>query len=1444
MRPALSALLWLLLPSAALAQEAKVTATKFENLPARLFYLDDTETVLYHDMAEGVVWISQDEGKKWDPAPGVPKGAALLAIEHPFDKRMAFILTKSTTHYRTDDGGKTWREWHVKAPPAFVANPLSFHSQKDKYDHILYLGVECDRDHMFGIGQSCTDVTYYTTDAFAHSDLLLKDTSRCQFAHSTKEFKHDAPLDMVYCVAFTREGRSLENSHLFQSKDFFKNDRMIVDFDVGEKNARGVVALGVSSKFAVAALKSPQTGEMTLYVTTDTKNWAQARFPHASNSALRENGYTVVESTTHSLGVDVLLHTNANIGNFFISNSNGTYFVESLKDTNRNDAGFVDFENIVGVEGVGLANVVANAREVEAGRAQKRIRSKITFDDGSSWADLVAPGCPPSDKSDDCALHLYSVTSPHNFGRIFSSTAPGFVMGVGSTGASLLQYDQCDTFLSTDAGVTWTRAREGAHKYEFGDKGALLVLVDDEQTSDVLHYSFDSGAKWSTATLPFAMRAKVLTTVPDSTSQQFLLIGALDRKHVTDGRRFVAMNIDFSGTRKRKCAADDMERWNARTIKGTECLMGHKQWYYRKKPQADCFVGDKFDDPEEHEEHCTCTDDDYECDYNYVRNEDKCVAMGPEPIPEGVCDPNGSNKYKGSSGWRLIPGNTCKVKEGTTPKDAKVDKDCSQAQLPEGSVSHQITDFPARIVQHAYFKNSKTILVRLEDNTVWQSLNEGFIWEKKKGKWLAFYMHPFSDDVAYLIGPGRELKHTTDTGRSWNDVSAPTDPNIFRVPVLAFHPKNADWIIWTGAKGCPGRDCHAVAHYSLDHGRSWHEVESYVRTCSWARDKDLKIDQQLILCESYRDKKGDQSTFIPSERPLQFIAGKRFYQDRTKIFDNIVGFTKFSEYLIVAQLPQGAHGLSLQVSLDGQNFATGLFPPNMRMENHAYTVLESTTDSVFLHLTMSNTPKFEWGNLMKSNSNGTYYSVSQEFVNRNGDGFVDFEKLIGLEGIAVVNVVANPKEAQVKGTKEFRTMITHNDGATWKPLTPPAKDSIGRDYACKDVSCALHIHGFTERYDPRATYSSPSVVGLMMAVGSVGEKLAPYVDSDTFLSRDGGFTWEEVHKDAHLWEFGDSGSVLVMANDEAPTDRVIYSLNEGLTWSEYVFVTNDKMRVKSIVTVTSDTSRKFVLFGHYARTPNHDVAVHLDFSQLTKKKCVLNLDSPTTDDFELWSPSEEREERCLFGRRVLYHRRIRDRNCFVGGQLQAPKFVENCVCSAVDFECEFNHVRNNAGECVLVEGAKPLPNEPTCRGGEKFWYERTPYRRIPHSSCEGGDRPDRGKAHPCPAPGNHSAFFWIFISFIIIAFTVFAAYYFYERSMYGPGAIRLPGDSRFDDAGALSTLASVPWFVLGLVGVAWSWIRSIQLPYAVERAFQSRRRGYRHVPVDEDAQVLRFEDED
>jgi hypothetical protein len=52
-------------------------------------------------------------------------------------------------------------------------------------------------------------------------------------------------------------------------------------------------------------------------------------------------------------------------------------------------------------------------------------------------------------------------------------------------------------------------------------------------------------------------------------------------------------------------------------------------------------------------------------------------------------------------------------------------------------------------------------------------------------------------------------------------------------------------------------------------------------------------------------------------------------------------------------------------------------------------------------------------------------------------------------------------------------------------------------------------------------------------------------------------------------------------------------------------------------------------------------------------------------------------------------------------------------------------------------------------------------------------------------------------------------------------------------------MASVPWFVVGIAGIAYEWVASRADTYLLRS-----RRGYRDVAIDEDGQILRFEDEE
>ena len=73
----------------------------------------------------------------------------------------------------------------------------------------------------------------------------------------------------------------------------------------------------------------------------------------------------------------------------------------------------------------------------------------------------------------------------------------------------------------------------------------------------------------------FKMRARILTTVSDSTSQKFMLVGQVSRGDVPGRGRWAIVYLDFQPVRSRKCGESDFDQWYARS-RTHECLMGHK----------------------------------------------------------------------------------------------------------------------------------------------------------------------------------------------------------------------------------------------------------------------------------------------------------------------------------------------------------------------------------------------------------------------------------------------------------------------------------------------------------------------------------------------------------------------------------------------------------------------------------------------------------------------------------------------------------------------------------------------------------------------------------------------------------------------------------------------------------------------------------------------------
>lgn len=1248
----------------------EIKATKFENEPESVFYFEDSDTILFKDSALHDVYISYDAGEKWktlEPDKEM-SGAVLGILPHPWDKKRAYILGGKGKHWVTDDTGKNWKSVNIPSIPWATGLPLVFHGSDP--DKVIFRGQLCE-------GLICSDDTYYTTDGFRTATRMSGPSHGCTWAVSQPGFAEDYGSrkdidDRIFCIFRGQHSSKLEDYRLLYSDNYFKDGSGTEPGLDGGRTVRGVTNLAPIKNFLITAVKAGGTDELALYVSVDAEEWHRAEL---GGHKLEEEAYTVLESTNYSIQVDVLTSKQTSaMGTLLTSNSNGTYFTSNIEHTNRDTRHKVDFEKVTGIQGIVLVNTVRNWEEVEkTSLDKKKVVSNISFDDGRTFQSL---------KVDGKDLHLHSVTSFRNPGPVFSSPAPGLVIGVGNTGDHLKDYQHGDLYISDDAGLTWSKALKDPHKYKVGDQGAIIVAVEDEGRTDKILYSINHGKDWESAKLPHKIRASLLTTTPDSTSLKFLLVGSAGGDF---GHEYYVMAIDFNDLHERKCEKSDFESWPARLNEKNEpdCLMGQKQFYRRRMAEADCFVDQEFKDPVPEFKQCKCTKEDFECDYNFVRSEDRkeCVPAGPVAVPDGVCK-SPDDTYKGSAGWRLIPGNGCSGGEQLDKEE--VERSCSDAlkNPASGEISAEKSFFPASQFKEYFYLERKdsdtgddeTVLMRTDQN-IYVSTDHGKKWKeilKDKGV-ISMHPHPHLSNTVYFLTGTKKAFWTVDRADTFHPFKAPLPPTHDKwTPKLAFHPDNKELLVWIGAADCEsfGGDCHADAYYTTNRGDSWELLLRYVRKCEFIKREERNSKDKLIFCEQYENEN--------HHNPRQLVASDNWFVDKTVHFEKIEAFATMSEFIMIAARSEDDISLKLKASVDGETFADAEFPANFHVPaQQAYTVLDSSTHSVTLHVTVGNIEDHEYGTILRSNSNGTSYVVSLNAVNRNYFGFVDFEKTQGVEGIAIVNVVGNVEESEKGQRKRLKTMITHNDGAQWSLLPPPEKDIDGKSFSCSTSGgkptdeCSLHLHGFTERKDPRDTFSSPSAIGVMFGVGNVGEYLTLKDEGNTFMTRDGGITWKMVKKGNYIWEYGDHGSIIVIVEESTPTKVLYYSLDEGDTWEEYKFSDID-MQIDDISTVPSDSSRNFLLWGKEVGSGGKKgiATVNLDFTGLRERKCDFSKDISKTDDYYLWEPKHPMQsDNCLFGHISQYYRKKPEADCYNGWSIREyPNITENCPCTRQDYE--------------------------------------------------------------------------------------------------------------------------------------------------------------------------------
>ncbi|CDJ41421.1 sortilin, putative [Eimeria tenella] len=659
---------------------------------------------------------------------------------------------------------------------------------------------------------------------------------------------------------------------------------------------------------------------------------------------------------------------------------------------------------------------------------------------------------------------------------------------------------------------------------------------------------------------------------------------------------------------------------------------------------------------------------------------------------------------------------------------------------------------------------------------------------------------PVNKNIVVIVGTKRNHFVSEDAAVSFRRIRYTSTIHNFH-----FHPTRAGYALvstWTdacyaksAASAKKEEECNHQLYYTPDLGRSFKLVSEYVVQFSWG-DKHIQVQDNIYFTQ-HRGRSGDQPRYGGWSKNVDLMVTKDFGRTVSRLVYRGNKFLLSNGYFFVAKVKDAVkQTVTLLVSTDGGvTFSAAKLP--IEIEEKSYTVLDTSEGAIMLHVNHGGEGGRDTGNVYISDAKGVRFALSLPNNIRAGTGECEFDKVLSMEGVYIANFkdsveasglrgpqgapggpLAAAEEERVKqeeleaeglqeevekkhqrvaskGRREevTRTAISFDKGGVWSYLKAPKVDSRGQKITCPPESCWLHLNGITKFNEFAPFYSVENAIGIVMGTGNVGSYLRNEKEEvNTYLSRDGGLTWIEAHKGAFIYEMGDHGGLLVMADDTKKTNQacakssVVFSWNEGQSWYDFE-LGSAPLFVDNIVIEPNSSSVEFLLYGK-RENDNAGVLFHLDFAALNQQRCkgIWAADS-VSSDYETWSPSDGRSgEKCILGKHVTYTRRKQTSECFNGRDFERPRSVQVCPCTIQDYECEYGFERAvgsvyclptdvAAAAASTAAGLNQYADEADAAAAaactsSAFFYTAA-YRKVPGDVCEGGWVPEK-VAVPCP----------------------------------------------------------------------------------------------------------------
>jgi len=563
---------------------------------------------------------------------------------------------------------------------------------------------------------------------------------------------------------------------------------------------------------------------------------------------------------------------------------------------------------------------------------------------------------------------------------------------------------------------------------------------------------------------------------------------------------------------------------------------------------------------------------------------------------------------------------------------------------------------------------------------------------------------------------------------------------------VRFHPFQGAWfLIGTSSNRYTGYHLYA----SLDAAQTFHGIEtaSSVYRFYWASPE--KTNDQSIVYAKFKDGS--------PQNKYDVISTSNLGNTKVITLENANELIQLTNKLVATVESGFASGqLFIRISTDGRTWTAAAFPydkdPLYVGKYYIVPWVSEAGQTITLAVTHGT-----WANMYGSDTSGLKYTLLEERVSYIWR-VVDYVEWRSVDGVNLVNIVYDDG-GQDSGDDDQtlpvlrKSKMSWDNGGEWHPIAPPRYNSLGQPIICSG-ECSLHLNGWSTivtRPVAGPLYTDPAAVGLSLATGGVGEFLPTYDQLNTYFSRDAGVTWQEVAQGSTIYEFGDQGGIIIVADNINPTKSFKYTLDQGLKWYTYDF-TADAVTVENIFTEPTNYATTFLIQALVPSDQSKESIFHVDFSNVFPRNC-------TEADLEHWSPTDPYggKQNCLLGRNTTYTRRKQDVECF-NTNIESTVSVVNCPCTEEDYECAFGYdaeIIQGQRYCT-ANGELPIPVDVSnCKPGHNYSIP-SGFRKVPGDSCEGGvQHPNQN--YTCPGhdddDGSGSGGG---LSALVVAFIVFA----------------------------------------------------------------------------------------